>query len=196
MATTRQMTIRPEREDAHYTLKGVRCPATRTQGYSKTVAEPGDLLTWQTRAADGSVEHLMLGRVVGRVDARGDGKQMETVSGWIAVIALADSGTFTYERWVDPAWVVDIHRPCPAFFALFMGGDPEQLLRMTRYGSLSASALDYHDGRPVPRHSDSCSSCGHREHLPMPLEHETAEARYGALPHLAPEGASSDAEVG
>ena len=147
----RPLTLKPEREDAHYSLEGVRCPKARILGYSKVLAEQGDLITWHTPSRRGEFDgRPELGRVLGRVDARGDAKQMEQISGWIAVIALANNGTFAYERWVNPAWVVEIHAACPAFFALIASGDPERLLRMVRAGALSAGHLDYRAPQPLP----------------------------------------------
>ena len=50
--------------------------------------------------------------------------------------------TFAHEMWVDPAWVTRCETvACHAdFFRVFFTADPQDLLRMSEYGSLGVQS--------------------------------------------------------
>lgn len=131
-----------QRKDAKYSKRGVRCPNSSYQGFSRTEAKPGDWIAYREHCTDGS-SHARFARVIGRIDAAGtDGP---SVKGKVAAIALSDDGTFCYERWIDPADVLSIHSPAPKFLAWFASADPQELLRAADYGAAAAAHTDWND---------------------------------------------------
>jgi hypothetical protein len=143
------------RKDAKLTTRGkratVNCWKASRIGYSKHNASPGDLLTFDT--GDGR-EHFA--RVVGRVDALAvhcstwsDDHDRKTcqyctpeVKGWICVVMLSSSTMHhAYEMWVDPEWVTNVEALTPGhvrFWQTMLTTDPQDLMSMSEYGSLSA----------------------------------------------------------
>ena len=144
-----------QRKDAKLTIKGKRatifCDKASRLGYSKHSAAPGDLIVFDT--GDGR-DHLA--RVVGRVDAPAlrcsswdpahDVKacticDTEPVKGWLCVVMLSSSMHHAHEMWVKPEWVSNIEAVTPGhvrFWQTILTVDPQELMRMSEYGSLSA----------------------------------------------------------
>lgn len=151
-----------QRKDAKITTKGkraiVRVPNASLTGYGKWVASPGDFITFEIPRDDGSSDRRH-GRVIGRVDAAGwDGGKGydQPIKGHIAVVMLGVDLSFAHEMWVDPAWVTRCETvSCRAeFFRVFFTADPQDLLRMSEYGSLGAAP---HRTNKLPPRCDGCA---------------------------------------
>ena len=109
-----------------------------TIGFDRWIARPGDLILYRERLAGGDDAPSLrrIARVIGTVDAPTlpAGTNYEgspAVKNHICVMALADDGSYAYERWVDPADVVRCLDPehMRAFMALFLAEDWNQCMR-------------------------------------------------------------------
>jgi hypothetical protein len=82
------------------------------------------LVTWDTaRSQLGSV--IEIGRMIGRIvyaPAIGDSP---AIKGWIMTATLGMEHTAVFERWINPAWVTQVHPNVPdiARFLSFFAGD-------------------------------------------------------------------------
>lgn len=90
------------RTDVTIDTQQVRLPLNCLSGFSRCVAQFGDVISWHYPDG-GRTEY---GRVIGRI-AR-DPSKLDGIdcTGWLVVANLFMGLTTTGERWVNPAWVI------------------------------------------------------------------------------------------
>lgn len=127
------------RMDATIDGRFVRVPNATHLAYDKWKAQVGDWVRWDDdRGFSG------IGRMIARVHyapALGDSP---VINNWIEVLRLNADLTHAYPRWINPAWVRQVHAAVPditRFLAWFAGPLPnrDQCIGMAQYGSLSAN---------------------------------------------------------
>lgn len=117
-----------------------------TLEYGRYMARPGDYVRFREALTDiGSVVSgsvVTFGRVLGQIKStENDG--LKDCAGWLAVAVVADNLTFGYERWVDPAWVIECQPATQVedFLRAFLASDNAQIERslVANSGILSAA---------------------------------------------------------
>jgi len=133
---------------ADYRGRSVRCPNASVLGYGKWKASPGDWLTYE----DGTGRSVPARMFASVHDWQGRTDNDPPVL--LAVVALAEDLTFGMLRWVNPEHVerVEGRQPPAAMLAWITGAqfeeaaeDPEIMLRMLEYGTVSNDFIHHHD---------------------------------------------------
>ena len=123
-----------------------RNPSLSTIGHDKYHADPGDLLLYKEHY-EGGGSGTRLARYVGLVQPKPGARDAEKIKGLLFVLALDETASFAYERWVAMMDVVRIH-PAPeatSFLRWFFGpfsawSNPEILRRKAAEGYMN----EYH----------------------------------------------------
>lgn len=133
------------RTDATIDKRQVWCPNTSTIAYGKYRAQLGDWVSWNYPNADGSKGVNMIGRMIGRVKYAPALGESPEIKNWIEVLTLTMELTSVHVRWVDPAWVRQVHANAPdiARFLQWFAGEklPDRtwINGASEYGTLSAN---------------------------------------------------------
>jgi hypothetical protein len=133
------------RNDAKISNRKVYLPNATHLGFSKYEAKRGDLIVYREHHADDSYQ-LRIARVIGTVDAPAL-EHSSAVKNHLFVLALSNSGDTVYERWVDPANVVECITSPVKFAAWFFSDAPMQyspadVIRLSEYGTLCEHYID------------------------------------------------------
>lgn len=135
------------RTDAIIDDLSVICPNASTLGYAKLTARRGDLIRYEERYVGGASGDR-LARVIGRIAYAPALSETPAIKNFLLVLALSDSGTFCYERWIDPKDVREVNAfPAKlfAFFAAPLKYDAQMYRRLSDYGTLSEQYIDKAD---------------------------------------------------
>jgi len=90
------------RTDIETDKRFVFCPNSSFIGFSTNKAFFGDIVQFQMPDSN-----IHLGRVIGRLKyAPPICDDKEPIRNWIIVAALSPTLDCTFERWIDPAWVI------------------------------------------------------------------------------------------
>ena len=107
--------------------KATRLPRAMTLGHGRWKARPGDWIVYFR--SDGS---RAFARVIGQIESCDtDGPDC---TGWLQVVAVSDNGSFGYERWINPADVIECLDPARVrtFLAWMLSATPADLRAYTR----------------------------------------------------------------
>jgi hypothetical protein len=138
---------------AEYSERKVHLPNASAIGYGKNFAERGDIVSF-AYDDDGRERHI--GRVLGRVDAPGDGPAVPPVEEWLAVLTLNDTASSACIRWIHPLLVYECRSASTALAAFFF--QPTESLpslpaihKLDALGSLSESY--------IAKYAEACDRC-------------------------------------
>src|SRR5882724_8682360 len=95
------------RTDCTIDGRAIPCPNAMFMGSNRGSAKPGDCILYKEyRGTDGAYG-TRLARVLGRVSAP-ELSFAKPVKGYALAMALSDDATDGYERWIDPADIVQV----------------------------------------------------------------------------------------
>lgn len=94
------------RTDAIIDKKQVRCPNASTLGYGKWKAQVGDIVLFQE-----GERRTRVGRMIGRVHYAPTCGETPAIRDYLLLICLGDMLSWTCERWVNPADVLEVQSP-------------------------------------------------------------------------------------
>jgi hypothetical protein len=134
------------RTDCKIDGRAIKCPNANLSGFGLGVAKPGHLIVYKEHYADGTYR-TRAARVLGRVSAPTLGPAGSSapdadtgaVRGFALVAALSDDMTHAYERWINPADIIEVRENPTAFAAFFFGAelpDAGEMRRAMRDGSI------------------------------------------------------------
>ncbi len=140
---------------AKYSAKKVYLPNASRLGYGLSYAKPGNWIVYTEHHEEIGTgkpsEHSRMARVLGRIDHDDHmaGSTLEDCAGFLAVMALADSGTHAYPRWVNPVDVTECYEKPPRALLEWLTGDdwPQRgadvgrVLAMAQHGTCSESYI-------------------------------------------------------
>lgn len=129
------------RTDVTIDNRAIPCPnAGGFGGGGHGRAKAGHCILYRENHADGTHSER-LARVLGRISAAGLNYANKPVKGFALVMALSNDASFAYERWVDPADIVQVfdvpNAMAAFFFAPKLAYDAATMRRLMDYGTVS-----------------------------------------------------------
>lgn len=129
--------------------KPIFCPNAQAMGYSKHSVSEGDLVTFRIRVGDHDEDRFVekFGRVLGRVNRDGMGRDLPKKPATLAVLALSDNGAHAHLLYTEIGDVMEVMDPARyRVFAKFFFSSKmpriETVVAAQEYGSLSAEYVE------------------------------------------------------